>query len=238
MNPETFLKEVGQHQMTVLLDDELYRHLRFQAVDSEGRRQSPCWFDVITSPGLLVYTGDMGAYCFRRLDDMLVFFRRGAEHGTASIDMRYWAEKCVSQDKSGIERFDVALFRRRLDEEAQQLLDGLADQELVEARDALAELREEVETADDQSEIGLYRLVLDFEMDGRHPFSDFYEVNAKSFTHHFTWCCYALAWAVSQYDNHRAGLNRTPAHHGEPNSPADDLVETMTDGSAHLQERP
>jgi hypothetical protein len=31
-------------------------------------------------------------------------------------------------------------------------------------------------------------------------FSDFWEHDLTDFTNRYTWCCYALAWGVSQYD--------------------------------------
>ena len=33
-------------------------------------------------------------------------------------------------------------------------------------------------------------------------FRDFWETNLCDYTFHFTWCCYALAWGIQQYDQH------------------------------------
>lgn len=70
------------HQLTVLRDDGLYRHLKFRSPEN-----SFYWFDLITWPGYLTVTGDMGTYTFSRTEDMFTFFRNGY------INTHYWAEK-------------------------------------------------------------------------------------------------------------------------------------------------
>lgn len=84
-----FLADVAHHQLTVLRDDGLYRHLRFSKPGSNDMR-----FDVVTWPGFLAYSGDMGCFVFERLDDMLAFFRRPYTGPGLTINERYWAEKC------------------------------------------------------------------------------------------------------------------------------------------------
>ena len=71
------------HEMTILREDDLYRHLRFKKVD-----RSEYWFDLITWPGYLTITGDMGCYTFARNPDMFAFFNQN------QINSSYWAEKC------------------------------------------------------------------------------------------------------------------------------------------------
>ena len=67
---QSFLKDVAEHQMTVLRDDGVNRHVQFR------RPGTICMgFELITWPGYLCYTGDMGTYVFRRLEDMFEFFR-------------------------------------------------------------------------------------------------------------------------------------------------------------------
>ena len=55
---EQFKRDVDRHQLQVLRDDGLYRHVRFlrTAVDPEtGKREKSSfyWFDLITWPGCL-----------------------------------------------------------------------------------------------------------------------------------------------------------------------------------------
>lgn len=71
-----FAREMAGHEMTVLHDDGLYRHLRFT---SNLRGHGEYWFYLITWPGCLTIRGDYGnAYTFTREPDMLPFFRDDA----------------------------------------------------------------------------------------------------------------------------------------------------------------
>ncbi|MFK5283374.1 hypothetical protein ACI3PL_27750, partial [Lacticaseibacillus paracasei] len=54
-----------------MLDNGVYRHLRFKAPDTGNQH-----FHLVTFPGRLVYCGDMGSYLFERTTDMFGFFRR------------------------------------------------------------------------------------------------------------------------------------------------------------------
>ena len=95
----SFLKDVADHQMHVLMDNGIYRHIRFK------RPGTGCYhFDLITYPGYLVHSGDMGCYVFSRLDDMFEFFRTDREHRhlkdgqTLAINLGYWSEKLRAVD--------------------------------------------------------------------------------------------------------------------------------------------
>lgn len=93
-------REFACHQMRVLHDDGLYRHLRFA-----NPTTSFYWFDVITWPGHLALSGDLGAEVWARNPDMLDFFRHDGRP-----DFRYWSEKRQS-DASPTE-FSERLVRR------------------------------------------------------------------------------------------------------------------------------
>ncbi len=60
--------------------------------------------------GFLCYTGDMGTFVFRRLEDMFAFFRtRSAQAATAcSINLGYWAESTRRMDRDGQRRSQAA----------------------------------------------------------------------------------------------------------------------------------
>ncbi len=67
-----FLKDVANHEMQIIRDDGVQRHLRFK------KPGTMCYhFDLITWGGHLCYTGDMGTYVFTRVHDMFDFFRMG-----------------------------------------------------------------------------------------------------------------------------------------------------------------
>lgn len=79
-----------QHELTILHDDGLYRHIRMAA---PGTRM---WsWDLVTVPGHLFFTGDIGDYTFSRLTDMFEFF--SIPEGRR-IDYHYWAEKIQNHD--------------------------------------------------------------------------------------------------------------------------------------------
>src|SRR3954466_1726422 len=92
-----FVKDIGPHvrgfgrtptrphEVTVLHDDGLYRHLRFRSPD-----HSAYWFDLITVPGCLIFRGDGDSFVFSRTEDMFGFFRSSRE---GSINPTYWSEK-------------------------------------------------------------------------------------------------------------------------------------------------
>lgn len=67
---ETFTRDIAKHEIEVIRDDGVDRHLRFRRPGTMSMH-----FDILTWPGYLCYTGDMGSYVFRRTEDMLEFFR-------------------------------------------------------------------------------------------------------------------------------------------------------------------
>ena len=100
LTEETFLKDVDQHVMEVIHEDGVFRHLRFKQPGTVCMH-----FDLITWPGRLCYTGDMGTFVFSRIHDMLEFFRPDAYAIAAPfkrIDRNYWAEKVDASGRDGI----------------------------------------------------------------------------------------------------------------------------------------
>src|SRR5690348_13144744 len=95
-----FLKDVSTHEMIVIRDDGANRHIRFK------RPGTSCmYFDLITWPGYLCYTGDMGTYVFSRLEDMFEFFRTDRDYNKRkgrelSINPKYWGEKLQAVDSA------------------------------------------------------------------------------------------------------------------------------------------
>jgi len=67
---DSFLKSVKDHKMTILKDDDLYLHLKF---DKNG--SSDLYFEIIAFPNGLLIRGYMGAYEFEHVEDMLGFFQ-------------------------------------------------------------------------------------------------------------------------------------------------------------------
>lgn len=69
-----FLRDVAQHEMTILHDAGEFRHIQFKKPGS-----SSFSFTITTFPGYLVMTGDIGSWVFTRLRDMFEFFRSDPE---------------------------------------------------------------------------------------------------------------------------------------------------------------
>lgn len=100
---ERFASDIGAHALTIIRDDGEYRHLRCQTPDS--------WiygFDVVTWPGYLAYTGDMGDFMFTRVRDMFTFFRGDRPNPD------YWNEKLVGPGPAhqAAMEFDCDAYRR------------------------------------------------------------------------------------------------------------------------------
>lgn len=133
---EQFLANTGRHRMTVLLDElddgRPYRHLRFA---KPGTR---IWsFDLVTWPGHLAITGDLQSFTFRRLHDMVAFFR-SRHRGEPTVNPGYWAEKAVAGTTRGysIERFAEAVLNE-VDQAA--LSDEFTDADVDALRAAVQE---------------------------------------------------------------------------------------------------
>lgn len=86
-----FLENTVDHEMSIIRDDGLYRHLRFMRSEEAGKDgwRSAYFYDLITWPGYLAIVGDAGDYLFSRIRDMFEFF----ELDRGGINPDYWAEK-------------------------------------------------------------------------------------------------------------------------------------------------
>lgn len=105
---QSFLKDVEKHEMRVLLQCGLYRHLLF-AQPGNGNM----WFEIITWPNKLTISGDMGTWVFSRVEDMFNFFR-SAE---LRIKPNYWGEKLqngVFGGSSEAKEFDADAFNEEV----------------------------------------------------------------------------------------------------------------------------
>lgn len=99
-----FDNSVTEHEMTVLQDHGLYRHLRFRRPGT-----GIYGFDLITWPGHLVITGDLETYHFSRIPDMFEFFN---DYGDRSINPHYWGEKLRGEIK--YTRYSPEMFTQRV----------------------------------------------------------------------------------------------------------------------------
>ncbi|MDD2664417.1 MAG: hypothetical protein PHD19_11755 [Dechloromonas sp.] len=206
-----FLKDVAEHEMIVIRDDGVHRHIRFQKPGTYCMH-----FDLITWPGYLCYTGDMGTYVFSRLDDMFEFFRTDREHQrlrdgrTLAINPGYWGEKLQAVERCG----DDGRYREFSEDKfARAVIGDLVEWVRSHAYETTKEERRELWDAVVSDVIGAdgdsggYRkqcAAHDFNHRVNRRvefyFQDFWENNVMDYTHGFIWCCYALAWGVAKYD--------------------------------------
>lgn len=186
MTEESFLKDVAKHVMTVIRDDGVHRHLRFAIPDSGNMH-----FDIVTYPHYLCYSGDMGCYVFSRIHDMFEFFR-GKPEGPLRINESYWGEKLEAIDRpDGYREYQPEL----LEAHVKEWLDEVeADEELRQ------DVQDNVLAYAHDGEYAARDALTQFEHDSHRPFQDSWECNFSAYTFRFVWCCYALAWAIRQYD--------------------------------------
>jgi len=191
---EMFERDISKHQMQVIRDDGVSRHIRFKRPDTISMH-----FDLITWPGMLCYTGDMGTYVFRRLEDMFQFFRCKDCRDPGCMDLGYWAEKVEAQDRHG-KVCDFSPENARLSVD-QTVHDFVEDNEVDPV--AARKLREDIDEIfgySDDGETVVRDMLHRIECDGMCPFENIWEWNFDAFTHRFVWCCYAIEWGIGVYD--------------------------------------
>jgi hypothetical protein len=200
---ERFIRDTAKHEMTVLHDDGLYRHLRFQ----QASGSSFYWFDLVTWPGCLVISGDMGAHHFSRTRDMFDFFgpkgaRGGFEDERWGINPHYWGEKLRGPrpGRDGVRSYSHEAFQAHLyswaDDWAEYSRDGgMYPSVLHEAldREVLADWTHSADEA-------IARLRdLEDELGAPDLFGDAWEWDLREFDGAFLWNCWAIVWGIEQY---------------------------------------
>lgn len=183
---EVFLKDVEGHTMTVLRNDGLFHHLRFRQPDNSVIMG----FDLITWPGHLCYTGDMGTYVFARTPDMFGFFRTSPltkeQCNGLFINPSYWSEKVLAADKNG---------------KIEEYVEKIARVKLIEALKEMGGTREDRRTIYDDVTIYLDEDERSAKDAIVYYFPDAWEWHLTDFTYQYLWCCYAIAWGIQQHDN-------------------------------------
>ena len=191
--PKQFLADVAAHQMTVRHEDGIYRHIRFKKPNSYNM-----YFDLVTWPGYLNISGDMGTWTFARLEDMFEFFR--CSEGL-KINPYYWSEKLKHgnyQGRDGAKVYDDDLFRERLKEQLTDYYSLEGD----ELRQISGALEEEVLSQDCKYDLLIAARDFNFRFDDGRTFKfDCCELpDGEDYSYHFIWCCYAIVWGIQQWD--------------------------------------
>lgn len=182
-------KDLAEHVITVKHSDGLYRHYRCQRPGTWNMG-----FDIVTWPGSLCYTGDMGDYLFQRTDDMIAFMRRSC------MSYSYAAEKCVAHD-GRLKEFREELMEEILVERIKESADdggtfrvmrqgSYRDESVADAvekiRRQYSEYNSEFDATRAMYESGLW--------DGCDLPS------CEVYTFHFLWCLHAIKWFCSKVE--------------------------------------
>ncbi len=181
MNPSLnqFAKDVENHQMQVLADDDLHRSLLFKQPNTGNQ-----YFRINTWPHHLCISGDMGTFVFSRLPDMFEFFR-----GDKEPNLGYWSEK-----------LEAGKAQEHSESQAREVILKQAEDAGLEPEDLeYAKLR--IDRMELDSEFGFYNEVMNW---SEHELGFSIDTDGigccKEYRYHFTWCCRAIIWAIQQYD--------------------------------------
>lgn len=185
---QQLLGSVKGHQMTVLQDQDVYRHLRFKS-PANGFY----WFDLITWPGYLYVGGDIESWVFSRVPDMFTFF--GDRVG--QINPGYWSEKLRAPRPDAARRYSADVFQRVVMEHFEEY----ASERLADADAIRRDLQQEV-LDDDWGELqdeSYARLRLDRFKSHDFHFYDTWEWDFSEWDHHFLLSCHAIVWGIAKY---------------------------------------
>jgi hypothetical protein len=182
-----FVSEARGARMTVLKDDGLYRHLRFDFPHASWR-----WCEIVTWPHTLTVTGGLGCWVFSRDEDMLAFFRPDPDR--ARVDAFYCSEKLLPHGREGAKRF------------AADRVPVYIRETVARAADEYPDLAEEVEAAF----FSRYSPSLREESSAREALARFvssegfrFDISGWDLQEYNPWfllSCVVLPWAVEQYD--------------------------------------
>lgn len=199
-----FARETAEHQMLILHDDGLYRHIKFRS----PKHGWAYWFELITTPGTLTFRGDGESYVFYRDTDMFEFFHGSAWNGRPNLG--YWMEKITSSQDT-IRRHDQDLLAAEVCAtvaeyyEGKPLPAGLRDAIQEEILDALVgddtydrQLVDDFTFyVNDDDRYAVPRVAPDFE------FHDVWELQSTDYAWWYEWACQAIVWGVDQYYTHK-----------------------------------
>lgn len=195
-----FIRNVVAHRLSVIRDDGVYRHLRFQRPGTNSY-----YFDLVTWPGYLTVTGDMGTWTFSRIEDMFEFFTSAhfGKRESFQINPGYWSEKFEAGTGHGRHdtpcyEFDADAFDKSLQEWLVSYLDnGIDEDAAAEANEAINELigrdfPNETEAFCALNEACLPRGVSTFDItEGMGA--------TMTYSYHYLWICYAIVWGIERY---------------------------------------
>lgn len=175
-----FLKHIEHHEMLIEQDNGVFRCIHFKRPKTMAFS-----FRIVTWPGHLAVSGDMGDYIFARLEDMFEFFRRE----DLGINYGYWQEKLKavsrfgSADGGGWEEYDgkatADCIKRSRFEEA-------------ENPEEAEEILKAIEDAHGAQEF--------FSICSENDIQDAFDYLCHKPTFHIVWVMLAVVWGIQKYD--------------------------------------
>ena len=204
---EQFLKDVASHELTVNLDQGVFRDITIANPNSMAMH-----YNITTRPGYLMFTGDMGSFVFTRLADMFDFFR---DKDGYDINPGYWGEKLEAVDsRGGAKEFSSDLAKETLIEHLQDHLEGLDSGRYEKDQSDAEEAKEAIEhliglAEDDKHDF--YETLRNWDADdaGGLDMDCWWEWDFNDHTYHYIWACFAIVHAIKLYDAHKS--NEVPA---------------------------
>ncbi len=194
-----FLKDTADHEMTILMDGhtgggelDIYRHVKFARPGSSVYR-----YDLVTWPGYLAVSGDMGEFIFSRVPDMFTFFRTPRER-EIEINPGYWGEKCRAGE---VKEFSNDVFKQSIWDYFESWEEDEEDEDVI--RTVKSQIQSGLGDFCNEWEAGEF--VNDFQLKfaGRRDFyfQDWFDwVRTKDYCYHYIWILYAIAYGIRKYD--------------------------------------
>lgn len=193
LTSDKFLADVKDHQLEILKDDGVYRHIRMSKPNTRCMS-----YDIITYPGGLLYRGDMGEYVFERVYDMFNFFRD--TDGDLKINPSYWAQKCITRNHE-VKEFSFETYKSNVKDHFDMYFED--DDDNSHKADVWDEIETQLFSLKGDHECWAVYAIEDFYSKYDFNLDDFWEYDNKDYTHRYIWCLYAMVHAINEYDKEK-----------------------------------
>ncbi|NHP18656.1 hypothetical protein G8767_34765 [Rhodococcus sp. IC4_135] len=189
---------VTEHEMKILHEDGLYRHLRFRRPGT-----GIYGWDLITWPGHLVISGDLESFHFSRDADMFDFFATSGHRSEGGINPHYWGEKV--EGTSQWRTFSPELFIKLVVEDFWERRHDYAGDVVALWR----AIREDVLAwSEDESEarnaLHNFRHRDKRNLDADFEYYDSWEWPLLDYDRHYLRSLHAIVWGIQKYRATRA----------------------------------
>lgn len=204
-----FYRDTQDHELEIVKDDGVHRHLRMRKPGD-----SSYWYEIVTWPGRLAFSGDGESFVFSRLEDMFEFFRSGFYGDQIHINASYWAEKLTS-DRESVHRYQMDLFETALNEQVDQIAEDMAEDVAKRFREAVEDMLQSEDYSTMDAAIGMLDRFefysnkddeYDYKKSADITFDDPWEWvhGCKDYEWWFLWALYGIVKAIHEYDKAKA----------------------------------